>query len=115
MLWVDGDGDSRFFVQVGNSSSYQGPPQDFGTLTLLEDGDYQYLTPDQTKWLYDTNGYLLSVTDRNLVTRTIHLVVQLLWRPDRFDGYQCRPGRHHHRLHQWRYCRTGRPPGAVDL
>ena len=68
VLWVDGDGDSRFFASGGNGA-FVSPAGEFGTL-VQDLSNYSFTfyvpssyAPDRTVWHFDANGRLLSIVD----------------------------------------------------
>jgi RHS repeat-associated protein len=62
--WVTGSGDSRFFKDNGNGT-YTSPPEDFGNLVQLPDFSFVYSAKDLTHLLFDKNGLLRRVVDRD--------------------------------------------------
>src|SRR5262249_46251716 len=68
VLWVTGAGDSRFFAH-GSNGAFTSPAGDFGTLVENGDGSFTYSSRQKTVWQFDDAGYLLSITDRDEVSR----------------------------------------------
>jgi RHS repeat-associated protein len=62
LIWVSGNGGTRFFQSLG-SNAYLSPPNDMGTLVKNGDGTYTYTAKDQTVWNFNTSGQLVSRTD----------------------------------------------------
>src|SRR5262249_47895561 len=63
VLWVYGSGQSRFF-QGPVGGPFQSPPNDFGTLVQAPaGGPYTYTAKDDTEWLFDSLGRLISIVD----------------------------------------------------
>lgn len=68
ILLIDGDGNQRIFAagQVNEGiTSYATGPGDFSKLEKLADGSFRRTMTDQTVYLFDANGKLTAVRDRN--------------------------------------------------
>ena len=58
-FWVDGDGGVRDF-QAGNGTTFESPPNDFGTLVQTAAGTFTYTSPEQVKSNFTTiDGQIL--------------------------------------------------------
>ena len=68
MLWVYGDGGTRYFT--GSGGTYTSPANDFGTLVKNVDNTYTYTAHNQVKWNFDTSGNLASIVDPHNLART---------------------------------------------
>ena len=64
VLLIDGDG-TEFVFNKSNDGGYSSPTGDFSTLEKLEDGRFQRTMTDGMKYVFDTRGFLATVTDRN--------------------------------------------------
>ncbi len=66
LLWVDGDGDSRFFTSNGNGTFSN--PEDFGALVQNAGNTYTYTSPQQVQWNFNSSGLLTSVVQPDGLT-----------------------------------------------
>jgi YD repeat-containing protein len=62
VLWVYGNGDSRYFAH-NPDGTYSNPPEEFGTLVGNADGSWTYTAKDGTVTHFDANGLQTSVVD----------------------------------------------------
>jgi YD repeat-containing protein len=69
VLWVTGQGDSRFFAR-NPDGSFASPPEDFGTLVQNPDGSYTYTARDRTKYNFNAQGLLTAVVDTHGLATT---------------------------------------------
>jgi hypothetical protein len=70
VLFVTGQGDSRFFSGSGTGAqTYTSPAEDFGTLVQNQNGTFTYTSKYQSKYNFSALGLLTSVVDRDGLTR----------------------------------------------
>ncbi|EMI16227.1 SxtP, partial [Rhodopirellula maiorica SM1] len=66
VLIINGDGtQARFLASSQQGDPFVSPGGDFTRLTRLIDGSYQRVSPNQFTETYDTDGRIMSRTDRN--------------------------------------------------